>query len=122
MRAERTITRNQSTSTGEPDVPDESLTAAERAMPTFPFKQPDAQPDASDNVAPPPIQPPPPTAMPFVPPQSAQPARPAADRIYRRHLMALAAAIMNRMAESDVLSHELAIRAGCPTDTIDALL
>jgi hypothetical protein len=112
-------------------VPEEPLTAAERAMPVFPFKQPDAQPDASDDVAPQPIQPPPPTTMPPIPPQATipsvwppatRPARSAADRVYRRHLMALAAAVMNRMAESDVLAHELAIRAGCPADTIDALL
>jgi len=136
MRAERRVRRYEHPPTGEPDVPEEPLDTAEFAMPAFPFKQP----SASGEVAPQPIQSPSPTAMPSVPlqvtmpsdppqttaptvpPPTTRPAKSAADRIYRRNLMGLAAAIMNRMAESDVMAHELAAQAGCSTDTINMLL
>jgi hypothetical protein len=121
MVAERAIRRDQIPE-GDQHVPEEPpLDTREfikpEAMPEFPFKAP----SVGSNVTPP-IQSNPLPATPAMTAQSAQTAKSSADRIYRRNLMGLAAAIMNQMAQNDVMSHELATQVGCPTETIDALL
>jgi DNA-binding Xre family transcriptional regulator len=119
LRAERMINRDETPPEGDPDVSEEPpLDTREfvkpEVMPEFPFKAP----SVGSNAAPP-IQPNP---LPATPPMTAQTAKSSADRIYRRNLMGLAAAIMNQMAQNDVMSHELATQVGCPPETIDALL
>jgi DNA-binding Xre family transcriptional regulator len=118
MAAERAIRRDEPPSEGEHNVPEEPLDTREFAIPQFPFKQP----NPSGDPVPQPTQPSPQATLPPVPPPTIQPAKPTADRVYRRNLMGLAAAIMNQMAQNDVMSHELATQVGCPPETIDALL
>jgi hypothetical protein len=107
MVAERAIRRDQLPE-GDQHVPEEPpLDTREfiksEVMPEFPFKAPSVNSNAA-----PPIQPNPLPATPPMTAQSAQTAKSSADRIYRRNLMGLAAAIMNQMAQNDVMSHELA--------------
>jgi DNA-binding Xre family transcriptional regulator len=128
MRDEHVAAPGQSTSTGKSDVSEESPPDLSE-YPSFPFA-----PAPSADVVPQEPQPMPPPTMspvstsapyPTMPPVSTpapQTTKSSADRIYRRHLMALAATFANQMATNDIFVHELAEEVGCSTGTIEALL